>query len=117
MTDTTISTLASRLQLFATEREWDRFHSPKNLAMALVGEAGELAAEFQWITEIDSYQLDSKRMERVQLEAADVFLYLIRLADKLEFDLAEAAHRKIDLNASRYPVEQVRGSSKKYSEY
>lgn len=117
MADTTISTLASRLQSFATEREWDRFHSPKNLAMALVGEAGELAAEFQWITEIDSYQLDSKRMERVQLEAADVFLYLIRLADRLNFDLAEAAHRKIDLNASRYPAEQVRGSSKKYSEY
>ena len=117
MAESAIANLASRLQTFAKERDWDRFHSPKNLAMALVGEAGELAAEFQWINEGDSYRLDAQQMERVQLESADVFLYLIRLADRLDFDLVKAAERKLELNAKRYPAEQVRGSSKKYSEY
>jgi len=112
-----LSLLTQRLRAFAAEREWDAFHSPKNLAMALTGEAGELAAEFQWLTEPESRALDPERMRRVQEEAADVLLYLVRLADKLQFDLLEAADRKIELNARRYPADRVRGSAKKYDEY
>lgn len=112
-----LSLLTQRLRAFAAEREWDAFHSPKNLAMALTGEAGELAAEFQWLTEAESRALDPGRMVRVQEEAADVLLYLVRLADKLQFDLLEAADRKIELNARHYPADRVRGSAKKYDEY
>ena len=111
------SELTHRLRSFATERDWERFHSPKNLVMALTGEAGELAAEFQWLTEAESQELDPERMVRVKQEAADVLLYLVRLADRLQFDLLEAAHRKIDLNAERYPADKVRGSAKKYTEF
>jgi NTP pyrophosphatase (non-canonical NTP hydrolase) len=111
------SELTHRLRSFATERDWERFHSPKNLVMALTGEAGELASEFQWLTEAESQELDPERMVRVKQEAADVLLYLVRLADKLQFDLLEAAHRKIDLNAERYPADKVRGSARKYTEF
>jgi NTP pyrophosphatase (non-canonical NTP hydrolase) len=109
--------LALRLRQFAAERDWDPFHSPKNLAMALVAEAGELAAEFQWLTEAESRSPDSERLARIRAEAADVFLYLIRLTDKLGVDLLAAAHAKIEENARRYPADQVRGSARKYSEY
>jgi len=109
--------LTQRLRNFASEREWDQFHSPKNLAMALTGEAGELAAEFQWLTEQESKVLDSKTLERVKAEAGDVLLYLIRLADKLQIDLIEAAQAKISTNEQRYPAALVRGQSKKYDQY
>ena len=109
--------LATRLREFAAERDWDQFHSPKNLAMALVGEAGELAAEFQWMTEAQSKAPDPAQLARIRAESADVLNYLVRLADKLGIDLIEAAHEKIELNARRYPVDKVRGSSKKYNEY
>ncbi|MBP1626070.1 MAG: hypothetical protein H6Q00_545 [Holophagaceae bacterium] len=117
MTQDTLSDLTQRLRQFAAERDWERFHTPKNLAMALTGEAGELAAEFQWLTEAESQDLDPARMARVQQEAADVLLYLVRLADKLGFDLLEAARLKIEHNARNYPAEQVRGSARKYNEY
>lgn len=117
MHDSTISSLTQRLRAFAAERDWDQYHTPKNLAMALTGEAGELAAEFQWLTEAQSRDLDPERLARVQEEAGDVLLYLVRLADKLDFDLVEAAHRKIDLNAQRYPADKVFGSARKYTEY
>ena len=109
--------LARRLREFAVERDWEQFHSPKNLAMALVGEAGELAAEFQWMTEERSKAPDAAQLARIRAEAADVLNYLVRLSDKLGIDLIAAAHEKIDVNASRYPIEKVRGSSKKYNEY
>jgi NTP pyrophosphatase (non-canonical NTP hydrolase) len=109
--------LARRLRQFAEEREWEQFHSPKNLAMALVGEAGELAAEFQWMTEEQSKAPDPAQLARIRAELADVLNYLVRLSDKLGIDLIAAAHEKIDVNAARYPVEKVRGSSKKYNEY
>jgi dCTP diphosphatase len=109
--------LANRLREFVAERDWDKFHSPKNLAMALVGEAGELAAEFQWMTEEQSKAPDAAQMDRIRAEAADVLIYLVRLADKLNIDLIAAAHDKMDANAHRYPADKVRGSSKKYSEY
>lgn len=109
--------LARRLREFAAERDWEQFHSPKNLAMALVGEAGELAAEFQWMTEEQSKAPDPAQLERIRAEVADVLIYLVRLSDKLGVDLIAAAHEKMELNASRYPVDKARGSSKKYNEY
>lgn len=117
MTPSPLSSLTERLRDFAQARDWDQFHTPKNLAMALTGEAGELAAEFQWLTEEQSRQLDPERLARVREEAADVLLYLVRLADKLDFDLVEAAHAKIELNEQRYPAERVFGSARKYTEY
>jgi NTP pyrophosphatase (non-canonical NTP hydrolase) len=109
--------LTRRLRDFAAEREWDRFHTPKNLAMALTGEAGELAAEFQWLTTEESLAPEAARLERVRQEAADVLLYLARLADKLGFDLIEAAQAKMALNAQRYPPHQARGNARKYTEF
>lgn len=117
MSTPALDDLTQRLRDFASERDWDRFHSPKNLAMALTGEAGELAAEFQWLTEAQSQDPEPERRQRIQEEAADVLLYLLRLADRLDIDLIQAAHQKIDLNAQRYPAHQVRGSAKKYNEY
>lgn len=117
MHDGTLTSLTQRLRQFAVERDWDQYHTPKNLAMALTGEAGELAAEFQWLTEAQSRDLDPECRARVKAEAGDVLLYLVRLADKLDFDLVEAAHRKIDLNAERYPANKVFGSARKYTEY
>lgn len=117
MTKDSLQDLTDRLRQFAAERDWDRFHSPKNLAMALTGEAGELAAEFQWLTEAESQSLTPGHLERVRQEAADVLLYLIRLADKLQFDLVTAGQHKIEYNARKYPTDLVRGSAKKYTEY
>jgi len=117
MSSTAMKELARRLREFAAERDWDQFHSPKNLAMALVGEAGELAAEFQWLTEAQSHEPDPAQLARIRAESADVLNYLVRLADKLGFDLIAAAHEKIDGNALRYPADTVRGKSKKYTEY
>ena len=115
--DSPLPALARRLRQFAVERDWEQFHSPKNLAMALVGEAGELAAEFQWMTEEHSRTPDAAQLARIRAEAADVLNYLVRLADKLGIDLVDAANEKIDENARRYPADKVRGSSKKYNEY
>ena len=109
--------LARRLREFAAERDWDQFHSPKNLAMALVGEAGELAAEFQWMTEAQSKAPDPAQLARIRAEVADVLNYLVRLSDKLGVDLIAAANEKIEENARRYPADKVRGSSRKYTEY
>jgi NTP pyrophosphatase (non-canonical NTP hydrolase) len=117
MSSSSLAALAERLRGFAAERDWDQFHSPKNLAMALVGEAGELAAEFQWLTEAQSQAPDAAQLARIRAECADVLNYLVRLADKLGIDLIAAAHEKIDDNARRYPADKVRGNSKKYSEY
>ena len=112
-----IQDLAQRLRQFAAERDWEQFHTPKNLAMALTGEAGELAAEFQWLTAEESARLEPERMERVRQEAGDVLLYLVRLADQLQFDLIQAAQEKIVRNARNYPADKVRGSARKYDEY
>jgi dCTP diphosphatase len=108
--------LAARLAEFARERDWDQFHAPKNLAMALAGEVGELLEHFQWLTEQQSANLSSEARDAVALEMADVLLYLVRLADKLEIDLGAAALHKIGLNAAKYPIDKFRGSSRKYDE-
>jgi dCTP diphosphatase len=117
MSSQDLAGLATRLREFAAERDWDRFHSPKNLAMALVGEAGELAAEFQWLTEVQSRAPDDAQRARIRAECADVLNYLVRLADKLNIDLIAAAHDKIEDNARRYPADKVRGRANKYTEY
>jgi dCTP diphosphatase len=109
--------LQQRLAGFAAARDWDQFHSPKNLAMALSVEAAELVEEFQWLTEEQSRKLDGDRRERVRLELADVFIYLLRIADKLGVDLLQAADDKIALNEQKYPAERVRGDSRKYDDY
>jgi NTP pyrophosphatase (non-canonical NTP hydrolase) len=109
--------LRRRLAEFASLRDWDQFHSPKNLAMALSVEASELVEEFQWLSEEQSRALEPERHERVRLEAADVLIYLVRLADKLGIDLLRAADDKIALNERKYPAERVRGDSRKYTDY
>jgi NTP pyrophosphatase (non-canonical NTP hydrolase) len=115
MTD--IERLQQRLQEFADQRDWNQFHSPKNLAMALVVEAAELAEHFQWLTQQESYELEAGKLEKVAEELADIFVYLVRLADRLGVDLPAAVDRKIALNEQKYPADRVRGSSKKYNEY
>lgn len=106
-----------RLRQFAEERDWEQFHSPKNLSMALIVEAAELVEHFQWLTEEQSSSLEQKQLEKVQEELADIQIYLIRIADKLNVDLMGAVSKKIEANAKKYPSEKVRGSSKKYTEY
>lgn len=105
--------LAARLRAFVRDRDWERFHTPKNLAMALAGEAGELVAEFQWLTPEESRDLDEDALRRVRAELGDVTLYLVRLADVLGVDLAEAANAKLDDNERRYDPETYRGSARK----
>jgi dCTP diphosphatase len=109
--------LQQRLAVFAAARDWQQFHSPKNLAMALSVEVAELVEEFQWLTEEQSHALDAARRERVRLELADVFIYLLRLADRLDVDLMRAADDKIEQNERKYPAERVRGDARKYTEY
>ncbi len=108
--------LARRLDAFAEAREWKQFHAPKNLASALVVEAGELLEHFQWLSEQQSRELSADKREAVGAEMADVLLYLVQLASALGVDLADAAERKLALNESRYPIERARGSSRKYDE-
>ena len=108
----------SRVQVrrFAAERDWDQFHSPKNLAMALSVEAAELLEHFQWLSDAESAALSPETRSKVSEELADVLLYLVRLADKLDVDLAAAASEKLKVNAAKYPADKARGSAKKYSE-
>lgn len=106
--------LRAQLATFAAERDWDQFHNPKNLAMALAGEAGELVEHFQWLSFEQAADLPAATREEVALECADVLLFLLRLCDKLGIDLAAAADRKLELNAKKYPVEKSRGKATKY---
>ncbi|WP_432695169.1 nucleotide pyrophosphohydrolase [Marinobacterium sp. YM272] len=109
--------LNDALQQFATDRDWDQFHSPKNLAMALTVEAAELQECFQWTTESRSSDLDEKELSAVRDEVADVQLYLIRLAGKLNIDIEQACWDKMVKNAEKYPAHNVKGSSRKYTHY
>ena len=112
-----IETLTKRLRQFADDRDWDQFHAPKNLSMALIVEAAELAEHFQWMSEQQSMELSDDKLKEVAYELADVFIYCLRLSDKLGVDLPKAVDEKIKLNEKKYPAEKVRGSSKKYTEY
>jgi NTP pyrophosphatase (non-canonical NTP hydrolase) len=111
-----LAQIRNALRQFAAERDWDQFHSPKNLAAALAVEAAELLERFQWLTEEESRNLPTAELNRVRQEMADVLNYLVRLADKLDVDLVKAASEKIALNALKYPVEKSRGSARKYSD-
>ena len=113
----TLDALSRRLLDFARERDWEQFHSPKNLSMALAGEAGELLEHFQWLSEAQSSHLDDARKEAVALEMADILIYLLRLAERLDIDLVDAAYRKVAINEQRYPAERVRGDSRRADEY
>jgi NTP pyrophosphatase (non-canonical NTP hydrolase) len=112
----TLEELAGRLRAFAEERDWEQFHSPKNLSMALAVEAAELLEHFQWLTEEESLTLPPARRDAIAEELADVFIYLVRLADRLGVDLLESASAKMAKNAERYPVAKSRGHKRKYSE-
>ena len=109
--------LKGRVRDFVEERDWQRFHSPKNLAMALSVEASELVELFQWLTEEESATLDADRRLRVADELADVLWFLVRIADRLDIDLLEAAGNKLAANAAKYPADRVRGNAKKYTDY
>lgn len=115
MTDP-LRSLALQLDEFAKARDWQQFHSPKNLATALIVEAAELLEHFQWLTEDESRELTPEKRVIVGAEMADVLLYLIQLSSALGVDLEEAAKAKLALNASKYPVDLARGNSRKYDE-
>ena len=117
MSEPAIEELQFKLREFAQERDWEQFHSPKNLSMALSVEASELVEHFQWMTEEESADLQPNRHAAVAFELADIFIFLLRLSDQLDVDLMEITKRKIELNDKRYPVDKVKGSSKKHSEY
>ena len=111
-----LQTLTQSLRDFAKERDWEQFHSPKNLAAALTVEVAELLEHFQWATEEQSRNFSVEKKGQVAQETADVFLYLLQLCDKLGIDLLEAARLKLIANGQKYPVDRARGSSKKYTE-
>jgi NTP pyrophosphatase (non-canonical NTP hydrolase) len=111
------SELRDKLRAFAAERDWDQFHSPKNLAIALSVEAAELLEHFQWVTGNESGLLPPEKLGQVREEMADVLLYLVRLADKLDVDLLDASRKKLIRNAEKYPVGKARGNSRKYSDF
>ena len=118
MTEPTIANLEilrERIREFAIARAWERYHTPKNLVMALGVEMAELQEPFQWLTAEQSQQLDAKQHEAVRQEIADVLIYLTRLADILDIDLLQAASDKLALNANKYPVDKAYGNALKYS--
>jgi NTP pyrophosphatase (non-canonical NTP hydrolase) len=105
------------MRQFVSERDWDQFHTPKNLATALSVEASELLEPFQWLVSGDKNELDEAKLTAIRYEMADVLVYLVRLADKLDVDLFQAVQEKMVLNRAKYPADQVRGDSRKYTEY
>jgi dCTP diphosphatase len=112
-----ISEISEALEQFASKRDWNQFHSPKNLAMALAAEVGELLEEFQWLTEEQSKAISSEKLARIKEEIGDVFIYLIRLSSQLNIDLISAANDKILQNEQKYPVQKAKGNAKKYTEF
>ena len=111
-----IEQIKQRLRNFAEARDWDQFHSPKNLSMALIVEAAELVEHFQWLSERQSEELDHDRRAAVAEELADILIYTLRLASQMEIDLGSAAWAKLEKNRRKYPVEKARGTARKYTE-
>jgi len=109
--------LMQKLREFAKERDWEQFHSPKNLAMALSVEVAEIVEVFQWLTQEESRNLIPEKLGEVREEIADVMIFLINLSDKLGIDPLEAAKEKIEINKKKYPVSIVKGKPQKYTEY
>ena len=117
--ESSVTELTTLVRAFADNRDWQQFHTARNLVLALVGETGELAAEFQWISDdnIVSALQDADKREAVGSELADVFIYLLRLADVIGINLVEELGKKIMVNEARYPVDKARGSAAKYTKY
>jgi NTP pyrophosphatase (non-canonical NTP hydrolase) len=112
-----LTELTAAVCKFAEQRDWDQFHSPKNLSMALIVEAAELVEHFQWLSRQESSTLNKDQHEAVAMEMADVFIYLVRMAERLDIDLLEAARKKLEINGKKYPVEQAKGRADKYTRY
>lgn len=117
MVSDSLDEIKQKARVFVAERDWDQFNSPKNLAMALIAEAGELIEHFQWLTEEQSRRMDPEQTKEVSHELADILIYLIRLADQLNVDLLKATNEKMRINEEKYPVDKVKGSAKKYTAY
>lgn len=113
----TLDELKLRLRSFAEQRDWNQFHSPKNLVMALTGEVGELSEIFQWLTTQESKSLSKETLAEVSMEISDIFLYLVRLSDVLGVDLISSALEKVEINEKRYPVGLSKGNAKKYTKF
>ena len=110
-----VDDLQNRLRDFAHARDWERFHSPKNLAMAVASEAGELVDVFQWLTEEESRHPSEENLRRATEEIADVLIYLLRLGDKMGIDLQKAVEEKMEVNEGKYPVHLAKGNAVKYN--
>ena len=117
MSNDSLAVLNQRLKAFAQSRDWEQFHSPKNLSMALIAEAAELVEHFQWLTEEQSYNLPDNKHDEVAMEMADILTFLIRCAERLDIDLIAAANKKIEINEQRYPADKVRGDARRAAEY
>ena len=109
--------LIKKIRAFNKERDWEQFHSPKNLAMALNVEVAEIAEHFQWLTENESTNLPPEKLNEIKEEIGDVMIFLLNLSDKLEIDPIQAASEKLEKNKLKYPVDKVKGKSLKYTEY
>lgn len=112
-----IKAIQQAVEQFAQARNWDQFHSPKNLSMALSIEAAELMEHFQWLTETESLALDDQTLAEVRDEIADIQVYLARIADKLDIDILQAVEQKMQKNQQKYPADKVYGSARKYNRY
>ncbi|CAK8721730.1 Nucleotide pyrophosphohydrolase [Candidatus Electrothrix laxa] len=112
-----LAELTNAICKFAEQRDWDQFHNPKNLSMALIVEAAELVEHFQWLSRQESNKLSDEQHEAVSMEMADVLIYLVRMAERLDIDLLEAAQKKLKINNKKYPVEQAKGRADKYTSY
>jgi dCTP diphosphatase len=117
MTNNNLTTIRDTVRTFVTERDWDQFHTPKNLSSALCVEAAELLEHFQWLNTGTADELGADKLKEVRHEMADVLVYLVRLADKLDVDLGAAVEEKMILNRAKYPADLVRGDARKYYEY
>jgi dCTP diphosphatase len=112
-----LNELKEKIRKFVEARDWDQYHTPKNLSMALIAECGELVEHFQWLSEAESQNLPEENLKEISHELADVLVYLLQLSDKLGIDMLEAVQSKMILNEAKYPADEVRGSAKKYTEY
>ena len=117
MQSDSLEQLNQRLKAFAVTRNWEQFHSPKNLSMAMIAECAELVEHFQWLSEEQSQNLPPEKKEEVAMELADILIYLVRCSERLDIDLIAAAERKIAINEQRYPAEKVYGDARRASEY
>ncbi len=116
MNNLDLNTIRDRLRKFVNERDWNQFHNPKNIAIALSIESSELLELFQWLTDAESQELDKGKQREAEMELADILIYLIRIADKLDIDLLDAVAKKLEINEQRYPVSKVKGKAVKYKE-